>query len=106
MMRIQVELWMWLGKKLGGDFQSPSEMRSTMEMDVEEGMTVKNLFADLADRYPAIAKEIFDRENHSFYPNLTVMVTCSGQAVASSGAIDTALKDGYRIMVLPLYAGG
>ena len=105
-MRIQVELWMWLGKKLGGDFQSPSEMRSIMEIDVEEGTTVKKLFDQLANRYPPIAKEIFDRENHGFHPNLTVMVTFKGQVLSFSGVNDSTLKDGYKIMVLPLYAGG
>jgi molybdopterin converting factor small subunit len=106
MMRVQVELWMWFGKELGCDFQSPSEMRSVIETKVEEGMTLKKLFSQLAGRYPPIGQKIFNGENQSFYPNLTIMVTFKGQVINFPSVDDTVLKDGYKIMVLPLYAGG
>ena len=67
-MHIQVELWVGLGKELGEDFQSPSAMVSRIELDLEERMTIRKLFARLADRYPAIAGKIFDREKNCFYP--------------------------------------
>jgi molybdopterin converting factor small subunit len=106
MMRVQVELWMWFGKELGCDFQSPSEMCSLMEMKVEEGMTLKKLFDHLAGRYPPIGKKIFNRETQNFYPNLTVMITFKGRVISFPSVDDTVLTNGYKIMVLPLYAGG
>ena len=106
MIRIQVELWLGLGKELGGDFQSPSEMRSIIEIDVEDGMTVKKLFSHLADRYPPIGEKIFNRGNESFYPNLNVIVTFNDRVISPHNVEDRILKDGDKIMVLPLYAGG
>ena len=105
-MHIQVELWVWLGEQLGEDFQSPSEMRSIKEMQVEEGTTLLQLFDRLASQYPPIDKKVFNRQNKKFYPNLSVIVTQNGQVVSPFDIYESALIDGYKITVLPLYAGG
>jgi molybdopterin converting factor small subunit len=105
-MHIQVELWMGLGEELGEDFQSPSAMVSRIELDLEDGTTVRALFGRLAERYSAIAGKIFDRKKNCFYPNLTIMATFEGRITSPPDAIDTDLKDGEKIMVLPFYAGG
>jgi len=106
MIRIQVELWLWLGKELGEDFRSLSEMRSAMEIPVEDGMTVKELFDRLAGRYPAIDERVFDRKNKSFYPNLNVLVKFDDRIVNPFSIEDSPLQDGYKILVSPLYGGG
>lgn len=105
-MHIQVELWMWLSRELGGDFQSPSEMRSLTEMDVEEGITVQKLFDHLADRYPVIGKKVFNRENKKFYPNLSVILSSKDEVIHPHHGENSVLKDGDKIKVLPIYVGG
>jgi len=105
-MHIQIELWMWLGDQLGEDFRSPSEMRSIKEMEVEEGLTIIQLFDRLAGRYPLIREKIYDRENKKFLPNLSVIVTRNSQVVSPFNIEENSLKDGYKITVLPLYVGG
>lgn len=105
-MRIQVELWLWLNKELGGDFQSPSEMRSLTEMDVENGTTVRNLFDRLADRYPVIGQKVFNRGNKKFYPNLSVILTSKDEVISPYSGEGSVLKDGDKIKILPIYVGG
>ena len=105
-MHIHVEIWMWLGEELGSDFQPLSSMRSAKEMDVEEGVTVSQLLDRLAARYPPIRKKIFNREKKSLYPNLSVIGTHDGQVISPFQVENTALKDGDKITVLPLYVGG
>jgi molybdopterin converting factor small subunit len=105
-MKVQVELWMSMGQELGGEFTSPSEMVSSIEMDVEEGETLKELFDRLAKKYISIAGKIFDREKREFYPNLTILITFQGRMNSFADYTDPLLKEGYKIMVLPLYAGG
>jgi molybdopterin converting factor small subunit len=105
-MRVQVELWLWLNKELGGDFQSPSEMRSVTEIDVENGATVKNLFDRLADRYPVIGQKVFNRQNGKFYPHLSVILTSMDEVISPYSGEDSVLKDGDRIKILPIYVGG
>jgi molybdopterin converting factor small subunit len=105
-MRIQVELWLWLNKELGGEFQSPSEMRSLTEMEVENGTTVRNLFDRLADRYPVIGQKVFNRENRKFYPNLSVILTSKDEVISPYSGEDNVLQDGDKIKILPIYVGG
>jgi len=105
-MRIQVELWLWLNKELGGDFQSPSEMRSLTEMDVENGTTVRNLFDRLADRYPVIGQKVFNRQNKKFYPNLSVILTSKDEVITPYSGEGSVLGDGDKVKVLPIYVGG
>ncbi len=108
-MHVQVELWMSMGKELGGDFQSPSEMVSRIGMNVEEGATLKEIFERLAERYPPIAEKIYDSKKGDFYPNLTVLITSGGrvQSFLDIPEVDgKILQEGDQIKVLPLYAGG
>ena len=106
MIWIKVELWMWLGDQMGADFQSPSEMRSLKEMEVEEGLTVIQLFDRLAVQYPLIGEKVFNRESKRFHPNLSVIATQNGQVVSPFNIEENRLKDGDKITVMPLYAGG
>jgi sulfur carrier protein ThiS len=106
LMRIRIELWMWLGKEPGGGFQALSEMRSFREMDVEEGLTVPQLLDRLAARSPVIEEKIFDREKRRLFPNLSVVVTHDGLVVSPFDVEKSEMKDGYKITVLPLYVGG
>ncbi len=105
-MRIHVELWMWLGNDPGGGFQALSEMRSFREMDVEEGITFHQLLGRLAAECPVIGEKIFDRKNRKLLPNLSVVVTHDGLAVSPFDMEKSEMKDGYKVTVMPLYAGG
>ncbi|MDH4265722.1 MAG: MoaD/ThiS family protein [Deltaproteobacteria bacterium] len=105
-MHVRVELWMWLGDELGSDFQPLSEMRSGKEMDVEEGLTVIQLFDRLAAQHPFIAEKVFDRKSQKFFPNLSVIVTEDGKVVSPFILEVSVIKEGYKITVLPFYAGG
>lgn len=104
MIRVTVELWMWLGKEIGGDFKSPSEMRSVLEVGVENGVTIRRLFENLADRYRLIEKKIFNRENETFCSN--VVVVLNDRVITPYRVYETVLKDGDKIMILPIYTGG
>jgi len=102
MIRVTVELWLWLGKELGEDFKSPSRMRSVLETVVEDGTTVGELFDDLADRYEPLRDKVFS--NHSFVPY--VVVTMNERIIRTDRLCDRVLEDGDRIRVLPIYVGG
>lgn len=102
MVQVTVDLWMWLAKELGEDFQSPSQMRSILETTVEEGTTVRQLFENLADRYPPIGRKVF--RDHSF--DQYVVVNLNDRSVSAAKLCDRVLEDGDKITVLPMYLGG
>jgi len=105
-MRVHVELWVWLGEKLGGDFESPSEMRHAAALEAEEGMTVAGLFRGLSARNPLLVRKVFNRESGKFSPALNVLVTRQGRLVSPFNLEEDPLQEGDKVTVTPLYAGG
>jgi sulfur carrier protein ThiS len=104
MNRVTIELWLWLGEELGRDFESPSEMRSIREEGVKEGTTIRQLLENLAVRYPPIAKSIFDTKAKRFFPH--VVVNYNDRVISPHNVYDQVLKDGDKILILPVYMGG
>ncbi len=104
MNHVTVEIWLWLGKELGGDFKSLSEMRSLKEESVEEGTTIHQLLDRLARRYPPIAQNIFDPKVKDVYTH--VVVNYNDQVISPYIVHEQVLRNGDKITVLPVYVGG
>lgn len=104
MARVKIELWMWLGKVLGEDFQSPSEMRSILETDVGEGTAVKALFDRLAEKYPPVGEKVFNRTTKRFYPNVVVLF--NDQVIGLNELHEKILKEDDHVKIVSLYVGG
>lgn len=104
MYRVTIELWLWLGNELQGDFESPSPMRSLREEKIEEGTTIRQLLNLLARRYPPIAREVFNLETQGLSPYL--VVNYNGRVISPYIVYDQILKDGDQITILPMYVGG
>ena len=102
MVRVTVELWLWLGNELGKDFESPSAMRSVMETAVEDGTTARELFESLSERYGAVRDKVFT--GAGFAPH--VVATLNERAISAAELIDHELKEGDKLIVLPTYGGG
>ena len=104
MNHVTVEIWLWLGKELEEDFESPTEMRSIKEERVAEGVTIGQLLGHLAKRYPPIARHIFDIPVKKLSPN--VVVIYNDQVISPHIVHQQILQDGDKVKILPIYAGG
>ncbi len=104
MNRVIIEIWLWLGKELGGDFASPSEMRSMREESVEEGTTIRQLLDNLAGRYPPIAQYVFETKTKTLLPH--IVVNYNDRVISPHIVHDQVLKNGDKVTILPIYAGG
>jgi len=104
MVKMKVELWLWLGKELNEDFRSLSDMRSELEIKLEEDTTIGKLFDQLAERYPIIEEKVFNRGKQIFYEN--IVVTFNEKVISPYKVYETILKEGDKIIVLPVYTGG
>jgi molybdopterin converting factor small subunit len=104
MSSVTVELWLWLGKELKGDFESPSEMRSVRKELIEEGTTIGQLLDDLANRYDPFGQKVFDLREKRLYPQ--VVLTYNDQVISPHRLYEQILKDGDKITMMPLYTGG
>ena len=95
---------MWMGKELGSDFQSLSEMGSVLETGVESGTAVRAFFRGLSGQYPPIGKKVFSRETNQFYPD--VVVTLNDRVIGLNELYDRILREGDKLKVVPMYVGG
>jgi molybdopterin converting factor small subunit len=104
MIQVTIELWLWLGNELKGDFECPSEMRCARVENADDGTTIRNLLGDLAKRYFPIAKSVFDIETEELFPD--VVMNYNDRVISPNQVYDRTLKNGDRITLLPLAGGG
>jgi hypothetical protein len=101
MVQVKVEFWMWSGKELGPDFESPTDQRAALSLCVGDGTTVCALFEGL-ERYPLIKQEVFS--DHTFRPEINLAL--NSLVMGHDELYDRVLTDGDKISVLPMYVGG
>jgi molybdopterin converting factor small subunit len=101
---VTVELWLWLGKELKGDFESPSEMRSVRNEVVEEGTNIGQLLNNLANRYDPFGQKVFDIREKRLHPH--VVLTYNDHVISPHNLYEQVLKEGDKITIMPLYTGG
>jgi molybdopterin converting factor small subunit len=101
--KVTIEVWMWLRKELGGDFESLSEMRSKKE-EVKEGTTIRELLDRLASRYPPVAEKIFDLKERTLYQ--CVVLNYNDRVISPHLTYEQVLKNSDKVTLLPMYMGG
>lgn len=101
---LRVEFWLWMGRELGENFHSPSDMRSTLEIKMEDGTRIRELFTQLSESSRPIGEKIFNSEKKDFYPYL--VVTLNDRVLSPLEAPDRILREGDKVTVLPMYMGG
>jgi molybdopterin converting factor small subunit len=104
MNRVSIELWLGLSKGDEGDFESPSEMRSIREEEVEEGTTILQLLDRLARTKSSFAGKVFDLKAKSLYPHL--VISYNDRVISPYEVYDRILKNGDKITILPMHPGG
>lgn len=89
---VSIKLPTILRKHAGGEAQVDAE-----------GSTLRELLADLESRYPGITKNVVTPDGglHRF-----VNVYVNDEDVRYLGSLETAVKEGDRISILPAVAGG
>ena len=103
-MRVRVELWLGLGKREAEAAGLGSGMCARLDLEPEEGTTVRELFGQLAEQYRPVAEHIFDAGAREFRPD--VLVTVNERIVGRTEVCCVRLKDGDKLAVFPLQIGG
>jgi molybdopterin converting factor small subunit len=103
-MHVRVELWLGLGRKEAEAAGLGSGMCARLDLEAEEGTTVRELFGQLAGRYRPVAEHMFDDETGEFRPD--VLVTVNDRIVGRTEVCDVALLEGDKVAVFPLQIGG
>ncbi len=102
MVQVRAEFWMWLGKDLGPDFESPTDMRASLRTEMEDGATIRGLFETLAEKYPIIQEKVYPDHQLGQY----IVATLNYKGMNRDELLEQVLQDGDVVTVLPIYVGG
>jgi len=80
-----------LRAEVGGERQVPAE-----------GDTVRELLDDLTSRYPSLRGQLFEDDDLAPFVNVYV----EGEDVRTLDGLDTPVKSGSTVILLPAMAGG
>ncbi len=101
---MRIELWLGLGKEEAEAAGLGSGMCAKLEVDLEEGTTVRKLFGQLAEKCQPVSEHLFDREGGEFRAD--VLVTLNEKIVSRTEVCVVLLNDGDKLAVFPLQVGG
>ena len=100
MATIRLEVVSWLTRV----FDKEQRVRLKWEQAVEQGTTVRDLFQRLAGTYPEFGELVYDPRSQE----LTGMVSIifNDRVLELTDGLDSEIRDGDSIVLLPAYAGG
>jgi molybdopterin converting factor small subunit len=95
----KVRLEFWMADRLGFDQAGPV----ILEEPLEEAESLRALLNRLAGRFPYFSENLFDPQTQSLSSEVSILL--NNHTHLSQG-MDTRLRDGDRILFLPILAGG
>ncbi len=88
-----------MGDRLG--FNQPGPI--VVEERIQEGESLRSLMTRLADKFPHFSESLFDPQTQSLSSEVSILLN---NHVNLPQGMDTPLRDGDRILFLPILAGG
>ena len=98
--RIRLEILPWVSDIFGG--QGAGQL--VLEETIEEGATIGDLIRKLGSEHQAFGDIIFDTKTDKL--SGYVMIVLNDRIVEALKGLDTNVKDGDTIRLLPVIAGG
>ncbi|MFC2004698.1 MoaD/ThiS family protein [Chloroflexota bacterium] len=98
--RIQLEILPWISDVLDGQGAG----RLVLEKTIEEGATIGDVIRKLAREHQAFSDTIFDTKTDKLSSH--VMIVLNDRVMEALKGLDTNIKDGDIIKLLPVIAGG
>jgi molybdopterin converting factor small subunit len=97
---VRIELVPWLTDGCG----SAGSARRTFEAHIDGRVSLRELLASLAERYPAISTTIIDVANDTLFDHVNVVH--NGALLGSSDVLDEPVAPGDALVFLPAFSGG
>ena len=97
---IQIDTVAWVTRFVGGNGSD----RIAFDLLLEPGDTVRTVLRRLSDRFPQLQYALWDAESGELGEHIEVVV--NGAILGVRHGLDSALKDGDRILLFGQYMGG
>ena len=98
--RIRLEILPWVSDVFGGQGSG----RLVLEENIQEGATIGDLVRKLASEHQVFSDVIFDTKTDKL--SGYVMIVLNDRIMEALKGLDTHIKDGDIIRLLPVIAGG
>ena len=98
--RGNIQLEFWMADRLG--WRGPHPL--IIEEPLVEADTLFSVLTRLAEKFPEFPESVFNPETHSLSSEVTIVVNDTVQNM--SAGLGRKLKEGDRILFLPIIAGG
>ena len=95
----KVRLEFWMAARLG--FEGPGPV--VLEEPLEEGESLRHLLTRLSGRFSHFCENLFDPGTQSLSSEVTLVFN---NHIDLPQGMDTKLRDGDRVLFLPILAGG
>ena len=99
--KVRLEMLSWLGGALGIDGGSNEVV---MEVQIGEKETVRDLLGKIAAQYPRFGQNVFDIKMGAL--NQRVNIFLNGHPLVLEQGLETILKNGNTLTLLPVMEGG
>jgi molybdopterin synthase sulfur carrier subunit len=97
---VQIETVAWITRFVGG---SGSD-RLSFDLGIEPGDTVRTALRRLSQRFPQLQQALWNADTGELGEHIEVVV--NGAILGVRHGLDSALKDGDRILLFGQYMGG
>jgi molybdopterin converting factor small subunit len=97
---VSLEYYSWIATQLKG----VGERGTIEQLPIEDGTTVRELLARLADDSPKFAELVYDRADDRLKEYAALIV--NGQTIELAGGLDRRLEPGDELLLLPGFSGG
>jgi MoaD family protein len=101
MSKVRLEVLSWLAEAL--DIEEKSDTVS-LEQEIEEGKTVRDLLNRLATRYQRFGQMVFDTNAQKLTGRAVIFF--NGRTLELVNGLETKLNDGDTLTFIPLIEGG
>ena len=98
--QVRIDTVAWVTRFVGGNGSD----RIGFDVLLEPGDTVRTVLRRLSDRFPQLQYALWDAESSELGEHIEVVV--NGAILGVRHGLDSALKDGDRILLFGQYMGG
>ena len=75
-----------------------------LALDRKEGFSVRDLISTITDKLPELRRSLIDSQPEAPQPNALILV--NGREISVLNGLETSLKDGDEIVLVPVVHGG
>jgi hypothetical protein len=104
---LRVNFYSWTAKTLGAAGKEEAVMRGSdisLDLPLPTQRTLQGLLESIAERYPLFGRDVYNADTGRINTRVTLFL--NGRSIAAGQALQTQIKSGDLVAIVPLTEGG